>query len=76
MVKQYKKGLTPKELKSKEGQQNYLYCNKDVNRCPSLGFDINSKNIPEEIRIDHLAGILVRIFLNQKTHEERNTNRE
>ncbi len=76
MGKLYKKGLTQKEVKSKEGQRNFLYSNKGVNRCPSLGFDINSKNIPEEIRINHLAGILVRIFLSQKSHEQRNTNRE
>ena len=76
MSKLYKKGLTQKDVKSKEGQRNFLYSNKGVNRCPSLGFDINSKNIPEEIRIDHLAGILVRIFLGQKTYEERNKFRE
>lgn len=76
MGKQHKEYLTQSKIKSKEGQRNFLCCNKSVNRCPSLGFNINSKTIPDEIRIDHLAGILVRIFLSQQTHEQHNHNGE
>lgn len=59
------------EIESKEEQRNLLSSNNGVHRCSSLGFNPNSDLISEEVALDYLAGILVRIFLSQQKNENK-----
>jgi len=62
---------TKKTIESNEEQRNLLYSNNGVHRCSSLGFNPNSDLISDEVALDYLAGILVRIFLSQQKNENK-----
>ncbi len=59
------------KVESKEGERQLLSCNEANVRSPSLGFNSNAPLITEKMQLDHLAKILVGIFLEQKQHERR-----
>jgi hypothetical protein len=58
-----------KGLENKEEQRNLLCCNKGSSRCSSLQFNSNSPLVTEDIAMDYLAGVLVKIFLYHKNRE-------
>lgn len=63
--------LATKGLESKEGERRRL-CSNNVNtRSPSLGFNSNDSTVSVDMALDHLAEILVEIYL----HEQSNGNK-
>ncbi len=51
---------------SKEGERGLLRSSNVDSRSPSLDFNPNCEFVTEDIAIDHLARILVDIFLSQE----------
>lgn len=59
------------KVESKEGERQLLSCNKANVRSSSLDFNSNAPLVTEKMQLDHLAKILIAIFLEQKRHERR-----
>lgn len=58
-------------VETKEGERGPLCRNKANVRSPSLGFNSNSGLVTEKMKLDYLASILVKIFLEQKRNERQ-----
>lgn len=78
IIKELHKYETVPEIKveAKEGQREHLCSNNVDLRCPSLVFNSNSKLVSDEMALDYLANILVRIFLSQQKEYVEHIKRE
>lgn len=63
------------KVESKEEQRNLLRRSKDTGRCSSLGFfNPNDPLISDEMALDYLANIIVRIYLAQQRNEQKGSD--
>jgi hypothetical protein len=67
MKPRHNSSKSDKDFIPEEGQRDLLCRNKKSLRCPSLG--INPNEATEDMLLDYLASILVKIYLRQKENE-------
>jgi len=70
----HKSLISNKKIEPSDGQRKLLCSNKDLYRCPSLGFITNNNS--EDVALDYLAKVLVEAFLDQQEYEGNNSTKQ